>query len=180
MLKAIAEVTLLIFVLLTGAVSSVHRPPNVLVSASVGKPAWSSCGKEPGLSLELNLKLTNLSKNPVVLGRNEIVNDRFWHKGKKGKLELIRIEESGEDLFDDHTDPDFGKDIREELLPSHGTKNLSMNHIFFLVPTDLQGQVTNQKIIVSFEFTSMRRDGSVSRYSTQPISIPLPGGCNFK
>jgi hypothetical protein len=177
MMKEIAKVIFLWTLLCAGAMSSSSSSPKVDIM--VRRLHWVRCGTAPGLKISLQVRIHNTSTEALVVGRTQIAQERLWRDTDKGKLELIRTSDTP-DEFVHSSHPDAFGEIQEQHLPIHGTKTISMSHHVYLSPKDVQHVGGSRKVIVSFHVTNVRRDGSVSDYWSEPVSIVLPEGCSLE
>jgi len=148
----------------------------VKIDLSVSHIEWVQCGNPSPLKMTLEVKLSNTSNAPLVLGRIEIAQERLWKKDSKGNLELIRVSDPPDEFAPPAASDNFGG-IHEHELLRRGTKTIRVDHHVYLAPTDLQTSGTHQTVIASFHITDVRRDGGASDYWTGPISIALPVDC---
>lgn len=176
-MKTVGQALVLGIVLSTGAMSSARESASVQVS--IRHVEWIKCGEVSGLKITLQVALSNVSKEPLVLGRIGIEQERLWKQVKNGSLELIRTTDTPDD-FAPPSDSDSFANTREHQLSRQGAKSFTITHYVYLAPSDLQLLGGNPKVIASFHITNVRKNGSASDYWSGPISIAVPVNCKVK
>jgi hypothetical protein len=168
--------TLIAFCLISAAVMAADASVNLKVS--VAHAEWATCTKKiRGVKLSLQLQVENDSQLPLVLGSVNVLQERLYREGQKGKLELIGTTATPDEFPSDLADPFAG--IEEKNLPGHTSETFTIVHCAYISSSAFQSDGHAARITASFHITNVRRDGSVSDYWSRPITITLPQNCEL-
>jgi hypothetical protein len=131
-----------------------------------------------GIKVALNIEVNNRSAEPLLLGRIEIAREKFYRLNVQGKPALIDLSTAPDEFVSDPTAPP--EHIAEETLAAGSRKRLELDHIIYFMQKEVLKDAKGQRVLVSFDVTSVPNNGRVSEYWTAPIAIAIPKGCMLR
>ena len=159
------------------AVVAWPSPPSPKARVSIRRVEQASCPSPSTMRMTLQAEFENLSGGPLVFGRVEALQQRFYSEGDDGKLSLMRTSDTADDFEPrDIVSGEFPA-VQEQLVPAGVAKVLTVNSYIYLQPSDAQIIHGKRQLIVSFHITNLRRDGSASTYWMTPLYIRVPDNC---
>ena len=152
--------------------------------ASCAKTSWVTVPKATGLKIRLIIEFKNTTEQPLVVGRVEIVEERYYHKDQQGELHLFRtgvrpekIEVGVEgSLFESKSTPVKRKDkvpIVEQVVPPGTTRAFPLDHYSYIVASDAESNAEGRTLTVGFKVANILRSDETEIWS-DPITVIIP------
>src|SRR5690242_579786 len=153
--------------------------PHSAVELAVVHAQWVACGRDSGLKVEADIKITNRETSPLATVEPVLIQERIWSRNNHGKLELKRTTATPDDFANPPQAGETSSPKHPDYLLLKGeSRTWRVAEIAYVTTTDFQTTREGRELWISSR-VAVGVPGSLFDVWSDPVRFVSPKACDL-